>query len=108
MSWSFSRQGRVSTCTLSVFVPAQNSLGQADYTIYEGSATFGTVTIDQATVAGYWVTLGTFPASDPAVEITLMPVTPSLTALDYGPGPGRPPRGHNTAIAASAAAMTCT
>jgi hypothetical protein len=79
---------------------------QAGYSIDEGSTSFGSVTIDQAAVAGQWVTLGTFRVAGSAVEISLMPVA-SLTALDDGPGPGRPPHGHNTAVAASAAAMTC-
>lgn len=115
LTWWFGALPGASRCTLSVYVPTQNDLGQAGYAVSAGSgSTLGTVTIDQAAEAGYWVVLGTFPAASSGYQIQLMPEVTELTAA--GPaakGPGKPapkpvPPGHNSAIAASAAAATCS
>jgi hypothetical protein len=115
LTWWFGALPGASRCTLSVYVPTQNALGQAGYAVSAGSgSTLGTVTIDQAAEAGYWVVLGTFPAASSGYQIQLMPEVTELTAA--GPaakGPGKPatkpvPHGHNSAIAASAAAATCS
>jgi Helix-turn-helix domain len=115
LTWSFGGTANVSQCTLSVFVPAQNALGQAEYAVFSGSDGLGTVTIDQAAEAGHWVALGSFSATGSGYTIQLMPQATTLTAAGpAGPGVGRgkaaaaSPPGHNSAIAASAAAMTCS
>lgn len=115
LTWSFSALPGVSRCTLSVYVPTQNALGQASYAVSSGSGGgLGTVTIDQALDAGNWVVLGAFPAAGSGYQIQLTPAVTELTAA--GPaakGPGGPPPkaappGHNSAIAASAAASACS
>jgi transcriptional regulator with XRE-family HTH domain len=115
LTWSFGGIANVSQCTLSVFVPTQNALGQAEYAVFSGSDGLGTVTIDQAAEAGRWVALGSFPATGSGYAIQLMPQAMTLTAAGpAAPGKGRgkagpaSPPGHNSAIAASAAAMTCS
>ena len=115
LTWWFGGLSGVSRCTLSVYVPAQNALGQAGYAVSAGSGgSLGTVTIDQAANAGQWVVLGTFPAAGSGYQIQLMPEVTELTAA--GPaanGPGKPgpkpvPPGHNSAVAASVAATACS
>jgi hypothetical protein len=115
LTWWFGALPGASRCTLSVYVPTQNALGQAGYAVLAGSGgTLGTVTVDQAAEAGYWVVLGTFPAASSGYQIQLMPEVTELTAA--GPaakGPGKPaPKpvrpGHNSAIAASAASAACS
>jgi Helix-turn-helix domain len=115
LTWSFGGIANVSQCTLSVFVPTQNALGQAEYAVFSGSDGLGTVTIDQAAEAGRWVALGSFPATGSGYAIQLMPQAMTLTAAGpAAPGKGRgkagpaSPPGHNSAIAASTAAMTCS
>jgi hypothetical protein len=111
LTWWFGALAGVSNCTLSVYVPAQNALGQAGYAVSTGSgSSLGTVTVDQAANAGSWIVLGTFPAAGSGYQIQLMPESAELTAegpADKGPGKSaaKPaPPGHNSAIAASAAA----
>lgn len=115
LTWWFGAPSGVARCTLSVYVPTQNALGQASYAVSAGSGgSLGTVTIDQSLDAGAWVVLGTFPAAGSGYQIQLTPAATELTAA--GPaakGPGKPaPKpaqpGHNSAIAASAAAATCS
>jgi hypothetical protein len=115
LTWWFGAPSGVSRCTLSVYVPAQNALGQAGYAVSTGSgSSLSTVTIDQAANAGQWVVLGTFPAASSGYQIQLTPAMTELTAA--GPaakGPGKraakpAPPGHNSAVAASAAATTCS
>ncbi len=112
LTWSFGALSGVSRCTLSVYVPTQNALGQAGYAVSTGSgSSLGTVTIDQAANAGRWVVLGTFPAVGSGYQIQLMPEVTELTAAAKGPGKSaaKPaPPGHNSAIAASAAATNCS
>ena len=115
LTWWFHAVSGVSRCTLSVYVPTQNALGQAGYAVSTGSGSIlGTVTIAQAANAGHWVVMGTFPAVSSGFQIHLTPSLTELTAA--GPaakGPGKPgakpaPPGHNSAVAASAAAATCS
>jgi hypothetical protein len=115
LTWWFGALPGVSRCTLSVYVPTQNALGQAGYTVSAGSGGgLGTVTVDQAADAGQWVVLGTFPAASSGYQIQLMPAVLELTAAApaaKGPGKrgGKPvPPGHNSAVAASAAATACS
>jgi hypothetical protein len=123
LTWWFGALPGVSRCTLSVYVPTQNALGEAGYAVSAGSGgSLGTVTIDQAADAGYWVVLGTFPAAGSGYQIQLIPEVTELTAAGpaaKGPGnsaakPAPPghnspaPPGHNSAIAASAAATACS
>lgn len=93
-------------------MPTQNALGQAGYAVSTGSgSSLGTVTIDQAANAGRWVVLGTFPAVGSGYQIQLMPEVTELAAAPKGPGKSaaKPaPPGHNSAIAASAAAINCS
>jgi transcriptional regulator with XRE-family HTH domain len=103
LTWSFT-PGSARTCTLAVFVPAQNALGVADYTISSGPALLDATTVDQSTDTGQWVTLGTYSVSASPVEIQLSPDPATLAAAGPGPGHGH---GHNSAIAASAASATC-
>ena len=115
LTWRFGAVSGVSRCTLSVYVPTQNALGQAGYAVSAGSgSSLATVTIDQAADTGQWVVLGTFPAASSGYQIQLMPQVTALTAVGPGAnGRGMPaaqpaPPGHNSAIAASAAATTCS
>ena len=115
LTWWFGAPPGVSRCTLSVYVPTQNALGQAGYAVSTGNgSSLGTVTIDQAANAGSWVVLGTFSAAGSGYQIQLMPEVAELTAAGpAGKGPGKSapkpaPPGHNSAIAASAAAATCS
>jgi len=115
LTWWFGALSGVSRCTLSVYVPTRNALGQASYAVTTGSgSSLRTVTIDQAADAGYWVVLGTFPAASSGYQVHLVPEVTELTAA--GPaanGPGKPGAvpaapGRNSAVAASAAAATCS
>jgi hypothetical protein len=115
LTWSFGALSGVSRCTLSVYVPTQNALGQAGYAVSTGyGSSLAAVTIDQSANAGRWVILGTFPAAGSGYQIQLMPEVAELTAAGpaaKGPGMSAPkpvPPGHNSAIAASAAAVTCS
>jgi hypothetical protein len=115
LTWRFGALAGVSRCTLSVYVPTRNALGQAAYAVSTGSgASLGALTVDQAADAGYWIVLGTFPAAGSGYQIQLMPAVTELTAAGPAPkGPGMPggkpaQPGHNGAIAASAAATTCS
>jgi hypothetical protein len=115
LTWSFGALPGASGCTLSVYVPTQNAFGAAGYTVTTGAgAVLGTVTVDQAANAGFWVVLGTFAAAGSGYQVQLMPETAQLTAA--GPAakaPGKPddkpePPGRGSAIAASAAAAACS
>jgi hypothetical protein len=115
LTWRFGALPGVSRCTLSVYVPTQNALGQAGYAVSTGlGGSLSTVTVDQAADAGHWVVLGTFPAASSGYQIQLMPDLTELTVAGpaaKGPGkPGAKPAapGHNSAVAASAAATTCS
>ena len=115
LTWWFGALSGVSSCTLSVYVPTQNALGQAGYAVSTGyGSSLGTVTIDQSANAGRWVVLGTFPAAGSGYQIQLVPEVAELTAAGPaakgpgGPAPKPAPPGHNSAIAASAAAATCS
>lgn len=91
-TWFFHDAAIVSRCTVSVFVPGRGALGRARYAVFGGSgALLGTATVDQAAMAGRWIVLGSFPASQ--YEIQLMPGEATVGAA---------------AIAASAAAVTCS
>jgi Helix-turn-helix domain len=96
MTWRFT-PGNTTACTLAVFIPAENALGLASYAIGSGPgpASLASLTVDQATVAGQWVRLGRFPVSGPTIQIQLS-------------GPLAAIRGHNSAIAASAASARCS
>jgi hypothetical protein len=100
LSWFFTPGSTHLTCTLAVFVPAQNALGVADYTIRGGAAYLGAVAVDQASAAGQWVTLGRYPATGQQLAVQLSPDLATLTASGNG-------HGHNGAIAASAASANC-
>ena len=52
-----------SSCRLAVFVPSQNALGVGSYQISAGSASLGSVSVDQAGSEGEWVPLGSYPAT---------------------------------------------
>jgi hypothetical protein len=115
LTWWFGALPGVSRCTLSVYVPTQNALGQAGYAVSTGyGSSLGAVTIDQAANAGRWVDLGTFPATGSGYQVQLMPEVAELTAVGPaakgpgGPAPKPAPPGHNSAIAASAASATCS
>jgi transcriptional regulator with XRE-family HTH domain len=115
LTWWFSAPSGVSRCTLSVYVPTKNALGQAGYAVSTGSgSSLGTVTVDQAADAGHWVDLGTFYSASSGYQIQLMPeVTELAAARPPAKGPGKPAAkparpGHNSAIAASAAAAACS
>lgn len=126
LSWFFSPSMQASACRLAVFVPSQNALGVASYQITAGSASLGTVSVDQAGSAGQWVTLGSYPASG-MLTVQLQPGTATLTAASGGTGGngqggdgnggdgGSGNSGHgdkggsgdNAAVAASAARASC-
>lgn len=113
--WRFGAPSGASSCTLSVYVPTQNALGPAGYAVSTGSgSSLGAVTIDQAANAGQWVVLGTFLAASSGYQIQLMPQVTELTvagpaANGRGKSGAKPvPPGHNSAVAASAAAATCS
>jgi hypothetical protein len=84
---------------LAVYLPTQNAEGMSDYSVSAGPAAagqvVGSVPVNQAAMAGQWLTLGTFPVSGSAVAITAAPV------------PGASGPGHHGAIAASAARAEC-
>jgi hypothetical protein len=100
LTWRFRPAEGTKRCTLGVFVPTQNALGVADYSVSDGHKDAGgviaTVRVSQGAKAGQWVTLGTFPVSGSRLEITA------------GPAPDAAGPGHHDAIAASAACARCT
>jgi transcriptional regulator with XRE-family HTH domain len=117
LTWFFDPGAGASHCTLAVFVPTRNALGMGDYAIYNGTTSFGVVSVDQAASEGQWVRLGSYPATGTSLQIQFMPATATLTASGPGPkgrGHGKTPparhlpRGHNAAVAASAASATCS
>jgi hypothetical protein len=129
LTWFFYPSMRAAACRLGVFVPSRNALGVGSYQITAGSASLGTVSVDQAGSAGQWVTLGSYPASG-MLTVQLQPGTATLTAAsggnggngqggngnsgnggnggsgNSGPG-GKDGSGHNAAVAASAARASC-
>jgi transcriptional regulator with XRE-family HTH domain len=100
LTWVFAPPAKATSCTVAVFVPAQNALGVADYAISAGTASVATVAVDQAPAAGQWVTLGRYQVNGSPLDVQISPDLARLTA----PGDGR---GHNSAIGASAASATC-
>jgi Helix-turn-helix domain len=100
LTWFFAPPAKATSCTVAVFVPTQNALGVADYAISAGTANVATVAVDQAPAAGQWVTLGRYQVNGSPLDVQISPDLATLTA----PGDGR---GHNSAIAASAASATC-
>jgi hypothetical protein len=100
LTWFFVPVATTTSCTVAVFVPAQNALGVADYAISTGTANIATVAVDQASAAGQWVTLGRYQVNASPLDIQISPDLTTLTAAGGG-------RGHNSAIAASAASATC-
>ena len=127
LTWFFDPGAGASHCTLAVFVPTRNALGMVDYAIYNGTTSFGAVSVDQEVNEGQWVMLGSYPVTGTSLQIRFLPVTSTLTASGPGPkgrGPGktppagpRPPGppppgplppGHSAAVAASAARATCS
>jgi hypothetical protein len=133
LTWFFYPSMRASSCQLAVFVPSQNALGAGDYQISAGSASLGSVSIDQADDQGQWVPLGSYPATGGMLTVQLLPGTATLTAATGGNGNGNgnggdgngngngpggsgggqatpspnPASGHNAAVAASAARASC-
>jgi len=96
LTWRFVPSPGTTRCTLAVFIPTQNALGESDYSISVGTGVVDAILIRQGAEAGHWLTLGTFTAAGGALEITAAPV------------PGASSRGHHSAIAASAASAFCT
>jgi hypothetical protein len=99
LTWRFSPPAGAARCTLAVFVPTQNALGVSDYSVSVGPAATAqvvdTILVSQATTAGQWLTLGTFPVPGSRLEITTTPV------------PGASGPGHHGAVAASTARANC-
>jgi hypothetical protein len=115
LTWSFHPAPGASRCTVAVFVPTENALGEADYTVAAGTGVLGTVPVDQAASAGQWITLGRYPVAGTGLSVQLTPGTATLTAAGpgrgtaagpatAGPGPGRgqPAPGHGNGAAAAA------
>ena len=100
LTWSFAPAAKATSCTVAVFVPAQNALGVADYAISAGTANIAAVAVDQASAAGQWITLGRYQVNGSPLDVQISPDLATLTAASKG-------RGHNSAIAASAASATC-
>ena len=129
LTWFFYPSMQASSCQLAVFVPSQNALGAADYQVLAGSASLGSMSIDQADDQGQWVSLGSYPAAGGMLTVQLLPGTATLTAATNGNGNGNgnggngngnggsgggqatpspsPASGHNAAVAASAARASC-
>lgn len=116
LTWRFGLTAGVSYCTLAVFVPTRNAFGVGDYAVFADDAGTGmdlaTVPVSQATAAGQWVTLGSYPVRGGAsLEIEVVPAA----VAPGDPGPGAHGRhhatglgpGHQSAIAASAARAAC-
>jgi transcriptional regulator with XRE-family HTH domain len=100
LTWFFA-PGSTRTCTLAVFIPTQNAIGVAGYTVESGTTDLATITVDQSSVAGQWVTLGDYPVSGSPVDIRLSPdLTATLTTATHG-------HGRSDTIAASAARAIC-
>ncbi len=85
LAWFFDPGAGASHCTLAVFVPTRNALGMVDYAVYNGTTSFGAVSVDQAANEGQWVTLGRYPVTGTLLQIQFMPATATLTAA--GPEP---------------------
>jgi hypothetical protein len=85
LAWFFDPGAGASHCTLAVFVPTRNALGMVDYAVYNGTTSFGAVSVDQAANEGQWVTLGSYPVTGTSLQIQFMPATATLTAA--GPEP---------------------
>jgi hypothetical protein len=100
LTWLFAPSAQATSCTVAVFVPAQNALGVADYAVSTGTRNLATVAVDQASAAGQWVTLGRYQVNGSALDIQISPDVPTLTAAGNR-------HGHNSAIAASAASAAC-
>jgi hypothetical protein len=88
LSWFFYPSMQASSCRLAVFVPSQNALGVGNYQISAGSASLGSVSIDQAGSEGEWVPLGRYPATGGMLTVRLLPGTATLTAATAGTGQG--------------------
>jgi transcriptional regulator with XRE-family HTH domain len=100
LTWFFA-PGSARTCTLAVFIPTQNAVGVAGYTVESGTTDLGTVTVEQSSVAGQWVTLGGYSVSGSLVDIQLSPdLSATLTAATHG-------HGRSDTVAASAARAIC-
>jgi hypothetical protein len=119
LTWAFHPQPGASRCTLTVYVPTENALGEGDYAIATSSGTLAVVPVDQAASSGQWITLGTYPVSGPAIVIQLAPrvapPTPAATlplpaARATSSAPFGIPvigLGNGNPVAASAAQATC-
>jgi hypothetical protein len=88
LTWFFYPSMQASSCRLAVFVPSQNALGVGSYQVSAGSASLGSVSIDQAGSEGEWVPLGSYPATGSMLTVQLLPGTATLTAVTGATGPG--------------------
>ena len=96
LTWFFYPSMQASSCRLAVFVPSQNALGVGNYQISAGSASLGSVSIDQAGSEGEWVPLGSYPATGSMLTVQLLPGTATLTAASGGNGgPGNSGHGNS-------------
>ena len=86
LTWFFYPSRPTSACRLAVFVPTQNALGVGSYQVSAGTASLGTVSIDQAASAGQWVPLGSYPAAGGMLTVQLLPGAATLTAATSGNG----------------------
>lgn len=88
LTWFFYPSMQASSCRLAVFVPSQNALGTGNYQVSAGSASLGSVSIDQSGNQGEWVPLGRYPATGGMLTVQLLPGTATLTAATSGNGQG--------------------
>lgn len=137
LTWDFQPPAGTSQCALAVYVPTKHALGEADYAISSSSGALATMVVNQATGAGEWIALGTYPvagsvsiqfvpqggavttagddtATFPGPLVTIPGLASQVTlsglivpAAATGPGKGDPGKGNGPSVAASAAQATC-
>jgi hypothetical protein len=81
LSWAFHPATGASRCTLAVYVPAQDALGEGAYAVSGSSGALGTVLVNQAAAVGQWVTLGAYRVAGSSVTVQLTPQPGTSTPL---------------------------
>jgi hypothetical protein len=103
LTWAFHPATGTSRCTLAVYVPEQDALGEGEYAISGATGVLGNVLVNQAAAVGQWFALGTYRVAGSSMTVQLTPQSgTSATQIDL-PALTVPDR-----VGASAARATCS
>jgi len=103
LTWAFHPATGTSRCTLAVYVPEQDALGEGEYAISGPTGVLGNVLVNQAAAVGQWFALGTYRVAGSSMTVQLTPQSGTSAAQIDLPALTVPDR-----VGASAARATCS